>query len=122
VEFRCFIADRRCLTLSPYARHGAVALANDGSWPSSDAELSAANDFLQELLSCAEVELPPAVVIDLGLIAGRGWAVVEANPCWGAGIYGCDPQQVLKALRLGVLPAAALRLEDKRWIAERTIA
>ena len=122
VEFRCFIADRRCLTLSTYACKGTLALANDGSWPCSDTELSAANSFLQELLSCADVALPPAVVIDLGLIAGRGWAVVEANPCWGAGIYGCDPQQVLKALRLGVLPAVALRLEDMRWIAERTTA
>ena len=50
VEFRCFIADRRCLTLSSYARKGALALANDGSWPSSDVELSAASGFLQELL------------------------------------------------------------------------
>jgi hypothetical protein len=121
VEFRCFIAGRRCLTLSPYARNGALALANDGSWPSSDAELSGASDFLQGLLSCAEVELPPAVAIDLGMIAGRGWAVVEANPCWGAGIYGCDPQQVPMALRFGVMPAAALRQEDKRWIAERSV-
>jgi hypothetical protein len=119
IELRCFIVDRRCLALCPYARDGDLAQTDDGSWPCSEAELSGANAFLQALLSCAEVPLPPAAAIDIGLVAGRGWAVVEANPCWGAGIYGCDPRQVLAVLRAGFMPAAALRLEDRRWIAQR---
>jgi hypothetical protein len=26
------------------------------------------------------------VVIDVGVIPGRGWAAVELNACWGSGI------------------------------------
>jgi ATP-grasp domain, R2K clade family 2 len=119
VEFRCFIAERRNLTLCPYARRGDLAQAEDGSWVCSDDQRSAAAGFLRDLLASSEIDLPPALVIDVGLIEGRGWAVVESNPCWGAGIYGCDPLQVLDALRASILPTAELRSEDRRWIAKR---
>jgi hypothetical protein len=35
----------------------------------------------------------------VGVIASRGWAVVEQNAAWGSGIYGCDPAAVLAVLR-----------------------
>ncbi|HNB74240.1 MAG TPA: hypothetical protein PLS70_24185 [Acidobacteriota bacterium] len=38
------------------------------------------------------------MVIDVGVISGKGWAVVEANAAFGSGIYGCDPAQVLPVL------------------------
>jgi len=38
--------------------------------------------------------LPRTVVIDAGFIADRGWAVVEFNAAWGAGLNGCDPEKV----------------------------
>jgi hypothetical protein len=38
------------------------------------------------------------VVVDVGLIAGRGWAVIEFNAAWGAGLNGCDPEKVLPAI------------------------
>jgi hypothetical protein len=44
------------------------------------------------------MELPRAVVVDVGLIAGRGWAVIEFNAAWGAGLNGCDPEKVLPAI------------------------
>ena len=34
----------------------------------------------------------------------RGWAVIESNPAWGSGLYGCDLNQVL-----GVLQRACLK-------------
>jgi hypothetical protein len=40
-----------------------------------------------------------AVVLDAGMIRGHGPAVVEANEASGAGIYGCDPRDVLDVLR-----------------------
>ena len=119
LEFRCFVADRRCRALSLYARSGTLALAQDGSWSGADEELSAARTFMKELLSCADVELPPAVAIDIGLIVDKGWAMVELNACCGAGIYGCDPHQVLAVLRSGVVPMARLRVDDRRWIVQR---
>jgi hypothetical protein len=39
------------------------------------------------------------VVVDVGVIPGRGWAAVELNACWASGVYGCDPAAVLGVLR-----------------------
>jgi hypothetical protein len=42
--------------------------------------------------------VPQACVVDVGIMRGRGWGVIEANPAFGAGIYGCDPAAVLRVL------------------------
>lgn len=108
IEFRCFILDRKLRTFSVYLREG--ALQRDFNFVSSDAEDEAMRGFLQRVLSDHRVQLPRAIVMDVGTIAGRGWAVVEVNAAWGSGIYGCDPREVLQVLRHTVerLPAAAL--------------
>jgi hypothetical protein len=62
-----------------------------------------------------DVALPPAVVLDVGLIAGRGWAVVEPNAAWGSGVYGCDPAAVLPVLRRASIPRDGLTDADARW-------
>jgi hypothetical protein len=49
-------------------------------------------------ISEKDVVLPEAVVIDVGIIEGRGWAVLEANAAWCSGIYGCDPAEVLRVV------------------------
>jgi ATP-grasp domain, R2K clade family 2 len=36
-------------------------------------------------------QLPKTYVIDVGYQPSRGWALVEANATWGAGLNGCDP-------------------------------
>lgn len=99
VEFRCFVLDRKVLTLSPYWRDGASAKAEDGSWPATREELKSAQDFCERLLADAAVDVPKAVVIDVGIIAGKGWAVIESNAAFASGIYGCDPEKVLGVLR-----------------------
>ena len=42
--------------------------------------------------------LPSVCVLDTGWIAGRGWAVIEANAAWGAGLNGCDAAKVIPAI------------------------
>jgi hypothetical protein len=42
--------------------------------------------------------LPRTVVVDVGLIDGRGWAVIEFNAAWGAGLNGCSAERVLPAI------------------------
>jgi hypothetical protein len=91
VEYRCFVADGQVHTCSPYWRDGTLAQAEDGAWPAPIVERDAALTFAHTLLAEPQVAVPPAFVLDVGIIAGRGWAVVEANSAWGAGIYGCDP-------------------------------
>ncbi|MBN9522187.1 ATP-grasp domain-containing protein [bacterium] len=59
--------------------------------------------------------LPPAVVIDVGAVEERGWAVVEFNPVWCAGVLGADPAAVLPALRRATRRKAELTDADRRW-------
>lgn len=96
-EFRCFVLDREPQTLSIYLRHG--ELQRDQNFAATDAEMADAEAFVKRVLADNRVDFPRAVVLDVGVIAGRGWAVVEQNAAWGSGVYGCDPLKVLAVLR-----------------------
>jgi|SRR5579884_307139 len=102
-EFRCFVLDREPRTLSVYLRGGEPQ--REQGFAASDAELAEADAFVRAVLSDMQVDLPRAAVLDVGVIAGRGWAVVEQNAAWGSGLYGCDPVQVLEVLRHAAVPA-----------------
>ena len=105
-EFRFFVRDRRVRAWSPYWLHGALARtgrrvgrrARDGG----DDEGAGGSPARR-----TPVDLPVALVLDAGVIKGRGPAVVEANEASGSGIYGCDPRDVLEVLR-----AATRRLPE----------
>jgi len=99
VEYRCFVLEQEVVTFSPYAPNEQLAQAEDGSWPATDAEQTEALTFAAQVLSDPRVRVPPAVVLDVGRISDRGWAVIEANAAWGSGIYGCDPRQVLRVVQ-----------------------
>lgn len=121
MEFRCFIAGR-CEAMSIYARGGRLAQADDESWPVTPDEYHQAYDFVTELLSSPALDFPPALVIDIGRIAGRGWAVVEANPCWGSGVYGCSAEAVLRTLRSAFASRQNAPADIARWqVARRTV-
>jgi hypothetical protein len=107
VEYRCFVLDQEIETLAPY---------NGEEEPE---DRSHARAFLQDFLRDPYVQLPPAVVVDVGYIRGRGWAVVEANPCWASGIYTCHPHSVLKVLqRASVWDRSIV---DERWLRYRVL-
>ena len=96
-EFRCFVLDRQLRTLSVYLRNGALQRANDFAMP--DDESAEVTAFVSRVLADERVDLPRTAVLDVGVIADRGWAVVEQNAAWGSGLYGCDPAEVLGVLR-----------------------
>jgi hypothetical protein len=97
-EFRFFIRERRVHAWSPYWLNG--GLARDGDTWVVDPDMEAATRALVDrLLADPRVDLPAALVLDAGVIRGVGAAVVEANEASGAGIYGCDPRDVLEVLR-----------------------
>ena len=96
VEYRCFVLDGKVATASSYWRGERSTQDEHGVYLSPSDELKAAIEFVEELIQ--EVEVPGAVVIDVGIIAGRGWSVIEANPAFGAGIYGCDAREVLQVV------------------------
>lgn len=101
-EFRCFVLNRELRTYSVYSRFG--ELQRDAAFISTPEEDERVEAFVSSLLSDPQVDLPNATVVDVGFIQGKGWACVEQNAAWGAGIYGCDPSAVL-----GVLQHAAAR-------------
>lgn len=96
-EFRCFILDRTLQTFSVYLRYG--ELQRDTDFTHSLAEEREVREFISIILADVQIELPKSTVIDIGIIKGKGWAVIEQNSAWGAGIYGCDPIAVLEVLR-----------------------
>lgn len=96
-EYRCFCLDGRVVTHSPYLRHGEPAIETD--YAMTEHESANVIATAEKALTYTRLGLPRAVVIDVGEIEGTGWAVVEANGAWGAGIYGCDPNLVLDVIR-----------------------
>ncbi len=91
-EYRCFCLGRQVRTSSIYLRRGELCES------ATEEELIAAQAFAKRVLRDKRVRIPQAFVLDVGIIVGHGWAVVEANAAWGSGIYGCDPDEVLRVL------------------------
>lgn len=120
MEFRCFVFENQLATLSPYLRDGELCQANDGSWPATDDELKQATEFIGRVLADDRVDLPPAVVVDVGIIADAGWAVLESNAAWGSGIYGCDPARVLNVIRRACLQRDNVSVSDFQWLPVRS--
>jgi hypothetical protein len=119
LECRCFVSNRSVATFSPYLRHGELIQNDAGEWIASDDERDEAAAFLEQLLNDPSLRFPPGIVIDIGKIVGRGWAVVEANPAWGSGIYGNDPDEVLKVLAKSCMKRDQLPDDYSVWLIER---
>jgi hypothetical protein len=107
LEVRAFVLENEVRTMSAYLRSPGTVVLND-EWGMTDEERAAASEFLAAVLAhdgaASGPGLPPACVVDVGLIRGRGWAVVEANPCWASGLYGCDPREALHTVRRASVP------------------
>jgi hypothetical protein len=96
-EFRFFMRDGKVTTGSVYFRNGQTA-EKDGEWLSESEEYREALDLAERAYAATKDHLPAGVVIDTGYITGKGWAVIEANPAWGSGLYGSDPSRVLDVI------------------------
>ncbi|HEY1068681.1 MAG TPA: ATP-grasp domain-containing protein [Pirellulales bacterium] len=96
-EFRCFVLERGLATFSVYLRDGELQQVNGFAHTSDEA--TEVQEFVGRLLDDPRVDLPPAAVVDVGVIRDRGWAVIEQNAAWASGVYGCDPRRVLEVLK-----------------------
>jgi hypothetical protein len=120
-EYRCFVLEGLVVAGSPYLSfgrplHHAAAKAAPPVLP------AAALDVCRRLLAPCTVELPPAFVVDVGLIEDRGWAVVEFNPAWCSGLLSADPDPVLDVLRRACRTRENVSPHDRRWIVNRPAA
>lgn len=116
IEFRCFVLDRKVVTGSPYLVNGKLAKNDEDRWTAVDDEIAAMERFMRQFLADDRVLIPPAVVIDVGRIQARGWAIIEANPAWGSGLYGCDPDEALSVLRRSCTKTESLMPGDRMWV------
>ena len=80
-----------------------------------ESEIEAARQYVDRVLQSPAVECPAAFVLDVGMIEDRGWAVVECNECWAAGIYACDPHRVLDTLLRACVPSDSMIGDQRRW-------
>ncbi len=72
-EVRCWVLDGKVVTAATYE---------------GEADLDQARAFAEAV--ARHPAIPPVCVLDVGEVFNRGWAVIEANAAWGAGLNGCD--------------------------------
>lgn len=92
-EHRFYVLDGQVLTGSPYLVDD-VTYYDGASWD----KYGEAYNYAQHVVTGLGKNQPPAYTLDVGLDAKRGWLVVEGNPAWSSGIYGSDPQKVVRTL------------------------
>ncbi len=94
-EFRCFVKDQKVQTWSCYTLDGVIN--HEGNWrnPEVFEGFEPPDTFVNKMLETVHSE--PAV-IDVGIIPGLGWAIIESNQAWASGIYGCDPVAALNVM------------------------
>jgi hypothetical protein len=114
-ELRYFVLEGRVVAGSTYLSYGRPNWKPFGSG-SSPAIPAAGLPVVENLCAAMGDELPPAFVVDVGVIEDRGWAVVEFNPAWCAGLLGADPTAVLPVLRRATRPRRELDAADARWV------
>ena len=94
IEVRCFVIDRKVQTWSTYVYNDQIQLKDQMLPKEEKSMLKFTNDFLSD----ASIKIPDAVVIDVGFIPEKGWALIEANPVWSSGVYACNPKKVIETI------------------------
>lgn len=115
-ELRYFVLEGHAVAGSPYISYGRP-VGKPAKCPS--AVPAAGLAVVEGLCAATGDELPPAFVVDVGRIDDRGWAVVEFNPIWSAGLLNADPRAVLPALLRATRKRRALSADDSRWDVRR---
>lgn len=117
-EVRCWVLDRKVMTAALYR------FVDDPSEPDgvpTQHFVDEATGWLQGMLDVLgddrALYLPSAVVVDVGFIRGKGWAVVEANPCWASGVYeGADPMKILPLILRAAGPRSQVGWQDECYL------
>jgi hypothetical protein len=110
VELRYFVLEGKAVAGSSYIAYGrSVWNGKDSAMPTAGLRV------VEGVCAAMRDRLPPALVIDVGLIEDRGWAVVEFNPVWSAGLLNADSRAVLPLLLRATRKRSELTEADRRW-------
>ena len=118
-EYRCFILDRKIAASSPCLNFGRPTWKPYATGGKESQSSIKALSFCEQFLIQTKTPLPPAFVVDVGLIEDRGWAVVEFNPVWCSGLLGADPRPVLNVLARASRNRKQFTELDERWVITR---
>jgi hypothetical protein len=109
VEYRLFLLDGEVRTGSRYATRGELDVAPLAEDPLHGEVLAFAGRLAASLL-------PSAIVVDVGLLDGGDWAVVEANAAWASGHYACDADAALDVVLHAARPVGEFSTADRRFL------
>jgi len=110
-EFRCFVCEGRIEAWSPYLSFGRPVWKAGGAGsipPSLFAFCERLNDRMRSIV-------PPAYVVDVGVLEDGRWAVVEFNPAWCSSILGANVEGVLRVVQRSASFAGSAPPDDLRW-------
>jgi hypothetical protein len=110
-EFRCFVRDGRVEAWSPYLSFGRPVWKPGGAGAMPPSLVA----FCERLNDRMRAALPPAFVVDVGVLEDGRWAVVEFNPAWCSGILGADVEGVLRVLERAASSMAFAGPNDQAW-------
>ncbi|MCS4302339.1 ATP-grasp domain-containing protein [Chryseobacterium sp. BIGb0232] len=93
LEVRCFVLNKEIKTYSSYWRNNSFDTNS-----LSETEQKDMFGFFNNFMKQYSDTLPKAIVLDFGIIKGKGWALIEANPAWCSGLYACDAEKALEVV------------------------
>lgn len=103
-EHRVFMLDGVPVTWSAYLVEGVVGVWGIGSPYTDDAV-----EFASLVAKSMGADFPPTCSLDVGRLPNGRWVVVEANPAWSSGPYGCNLGKLVTVLD------RACHENDNRW-------
>lgn len=106
-EVRLHVLDRKVVTAADYLMIG----------EDSDRAIAEAKEWVQDLLSDPALDLPSAVVLDVGHMEERSVGVVEANAVYASGMYNeADRDAVLDLVLRAAGPLSLVSEEDRKYL------
>jgi hypothetical protein len=92
-EYRCFVKNRKVVSVCCY-KYLNEANKKEHYQFNNDLVIAFVNDLLRDdAVACA-----PGAVIDVGKFKKEEFAVIEANPAYASGVYGCEIIGALEAI------------------------
>jgi hypothetical protein len=93
-EYRCFVKNRKVVSVSCYLMMKAIN--EPSNWYVSTEPIV---DFVNKMLEDSSIECAPGACIDVGKFKNGDIAIIEANPAYASGIYGCEIVASLDAIK-----------------------
>jgi hypothetical protein len=115
-EFRCFVREGEVEAWSPYLSFGRPV------WKPGSAGPLPTNlrSVCDRLFSRMSNQLPPAFVVDVGVLDDGRWAVVEFNPAWCSGLLGANVDHALHVIERSAMFSRTATAEDVTWTRHRS--